>query len=62
LFTGASCLVNFPIAGGTTANFTTSAINDTSQYWVRVTNPCGSVASQTATVNVGAPAKPNSRR
>lgn len=61
-FTGASGLVNFPLAGGTTANFTTSAINDTSQYWVRITNPCGSVASQTATVNVAAQAKPNSRR
>jgi Ig-like domain CHU_C associated len=61
-FTGSSGLVNFPLAGGTTANFTTSAINDTAQYWVRVTNPCGSVNSQTVTVNVAAGAKPNSRR
>jgi len=61
-FTGASGLVNFPLAGGTSANFTTSALNDTTSYWVRVTNPCGSVDSQTATVNVSASAKPTGRR
>jgi len=61
-FTGASGLVNFPLAGGTSANFTTSALNDTTSYWVRVTNPCGSVDSQTATVNVSASAKPAGRR
>jgi hypothetical protein len=61
-FTGASGLVNFPLAGGTTANFTTSALNDTASYWVRVTNPCGSVNSQTVTVNVSSGAKPTSRR
>jgi hypothetical protein len=61
-FTGASGLVNFPLAGGTSANFTTSALNDTTSYWVRVTNACGSVASQTVTVNVSASAKPTSRR
>jgi hypothetical protein len=61
-FTGASGLVNFPLAGGTTANFTTSALNDTTSYWVRVSNPCGSVNSQTVTVNVSASAKPAGRR
>jgi hypothetical protein len=61
-FTGASGLVNFPLAGGTSANFTTSALNDTTSYWVRVTNPCGSVDSQTVTVTVSAGAKPNARR
>ena len=61
-FTGASGLANFPLPGGTSANFTTSALNDTTSYWVRVTNPCGSVNSQTATVNVSAPAKPTGRR
>jgi hypothetical protein len=60
-FTGASGLSNFPLPGGTSANFTTSALNDTTSYWVRVTNPCGSVASQTATVNVSASAKPTRR-
>jgi hypothetical protein len=61
-FTGASGLTNFPLPGGTSANFTTSALNDTTSYWVRITNPCGSVNSQTATVNVAASAKPNARR
>jgi hypothetical protein len=61
-FTGASGLVNFPLAGGTSANFTTSALNDTTSYWVRVSNPCGSVDSQTATVNVSASAKPTRQR
>lgn len=61
-FTGASGLVNFPLPGGTSANFTTSALNDTTSYWVRVSNPCGSVNSQTATVNVSASAKPAGRR
>lgn len=61
-FTGASGLSNFPLPGGTSANFTTSALNDTTSYWVRITNPCGSVNSQTATVNVSAGAKPTGRR
>jgi hypothetical protein len=61
-FTGASGLSNFPLPGGTSANFTTSALNDTTSYWVRVSNPCGSVNSQTATVNVSAGAKPAGRR
>ena len=60
-YTGASGLVNFPLPGGTSPNFTTSALNDTTSYWVRVTNPCGSVNSQTATVNVSAGAKPTRR-
>ncbi len=60
-YTGASGLVNFPLPGGTTANFTTSALNDNAAYWVRVTNPCGSVDSQTANVSVTAGAKPASR-
>ncbi len=61
-FTGSSGLVNFPLAGGTTANFTTSAINDTTSYWVRVTNPCGSVDSQTATITVPPAARWTGRR
>ena len=60
--TGARGLVNFRLPGGTAANFTTSALNDTTSDWVRVSNPCGSVNSQTATVNVSASAKPAGRR
>jgi hypothetical protein len=59
-FTGSTGLVNFPLAVGSSPNFTTSALNDTTSYWVRVTNPCGSVDSQTVTVNVGPGAKPAS--
>ncbi len=61
-FSGAKGLVNFPLAIGSSPNFTTSAINDTTSYWVRVTNPCGSVDSQTVTVSVAASAKPASNR
>ncbi|HEX3071206.1 MAG TPA: immunoglobulin domain-containing protein [Thermoanaerobaculia bacterium] len=59
-FSGAKGLVNFPLAIGSSPNFTTSAINDTASYWVRVSNPCGSVDSQTVTVSVAASAKPAS--
>jgi hypothetical protein len=61
-FNGSSGLVNFPLAGGTTPNFTTSAVNDTTSYWVRVTNPCGSVDSQTATITVPPAARRTGRR
>ena len=63
-FTGSSGLVNFPLAGGTSSTFTTSALNSTTSYWVRVTNPCGSVASQTVIATVAPGAKPgaNSHR
>lgn len=60
-FTGASGLANFPLAGATSADFTTSALNDTTSYWVRITNACGSTASQTVTVNVAPSAKSNRR-
>jgi hypothetical protein len=42
----------FPVDGGTAATLTTSALNSTTQYWVRVSNGCGAVDSETATVNV----------
>jgi hypothetical protein len=61
-FSGAKGLVNFPLAIGPSPNFTTSAINDTASYWVRVTNPCGSIDSQTVTVSVAASAKASSPR
>ena len=37
-------------SGGNSSTLTTPAINDTSQFWVRVSNACGTVASQAATV------------
>ncbi|HWW60229.1 MAG TPA: hypothetical protein VN181_02580, partial [Thermoanaerobaculia bacterium] len=49
-YVGHTGQTRFPLAGGTDKTFTTSSINDTSFYWVRVTNACGSADSQTATV------------
>jgi Ig-like domain-containing protein len=49
-FSGFSGLASFPIANAKNQTFTTPAINDTSQFWVRVSNACGSVDSQTITV------------
>ena len=50
-YAGSSGETNFPIANAKSKTFTTSAINSTTPYWVRVSNACGSVDSQTATVN-----------
>ena len=36
----------------TIATFTTPALTSGTEYWVRVSNPCGSVDSQNAVVNV----------
>lgn len=49
-FVGHTGQTRFPLAGGTEKSFTTSSINDTSYYWVRVYNACGSADSQTATI------------
>lgn len=51
-YTGHSGHTNFPVAGATSKKLTTSAINNTSEYWVRVWNACGSADSQTATITV----------
>jgi hypothetical protein len=56
-FTGASGLVNFPLAGATSANFTTAPLAGPISYWVRVSNACGSVSSQTTTVSISTGAK-----
>ena len=37
---------------GTGSSFTTPKLTSTTSYWVRVSNRCGSVDSQTATVSV----------
>lgn len=42
----------FPIDGGTGRTFTTPALNSTTEFWVRVTNSCGAVDSESATVTV----------
>lgn len=55
-YSGYSGQTSFPIAGATGRTFTTSGLTDTGYYWARVTNACGSIDSQTATVTVRAPA------
>src|SRR5205807_466576 len=39
-----------PIAGANSSTFTTPAINSTSEFWVRISDACGTIDSQTATV------------
>ena len=51
-YEGASPNTATPIAGATNASYTTPALFTAKQYWVRVSNSCGFVNSQTATVNV----------
>lgn len=49
-YVGHSGNTNFPISGANTATFTTPAITSQSEFWVRVTNACGTIDSQTAVV------------
>jgi hypothetical protein len=49
-YRGPSGSTHFPVAGATTARFNTPAVTAPTDFWVRVTNPCGSVDSWTATV------------
>ena len=51
-FTGQSGVTQNAIAGANGRTFTSPALSATTDYWVRVTNPCGSVDSNTATVTV----------
>jgi hypothetical protein len=49
-YRGHSGSIASPIAGATKSEFTTPAINSTSEFWVRVKNACGSRDSATAVV------------
>jgi hypothetical protein len=51
-YSGATGITSSPISGATHATFNTGKLSSSSDYWVRVTNPCGSVDSNTATVTV----------
>ena len=44
-------MTNTPVSGGTNASVQTGPINEVTPYWVRITNPCGSVDSNTAFVS-----------
>ena len=51
-YAGQSGNTSNPITTATARTFNTGALSSTSDFWVRVTNPCGSVDSNTATVTV----------
>jgi hypothetical protein len=49
-YSGFAPLVGNPIANSNSGTFTTPPVNEIQQYWVRISNPCGTVDSLTATV------------
>jgi hypothetical protein len=49
-FEGFTGMTGTPIAGATTPQFQTPAVNAPTPYWVRVSNPCGSTNSNAAFV------------
>lgn len=49
-YAGHAPLTGSPIASSNSSELITPVINEVQQFWVRVTNPCGSVNSLTATV------------
>ncbi len=51
-YAGTSGTTTSPVAGETSASFTTPALGSTTKYWVRVTGNSGYVNSATATVTV----------
>jgi hypothetical protein len=44
-YTGFRGMTDFPVAGATSATFTTPAVNERGSYWVRISNACGSYDS-----------------
>jgi hypothetical protein len=54
-FRGMTGDMSNPIGGATSASYTTPALTETTQYWVRVSNASGTVNSLTATVQVADP-------
>ncbi|MCA1733404.1 MAG: hypothetical protein LC732_07370, partial [Acidobacteria bacterium] len=57
-FRGASGVTTQPVAGATAPTFSTGALQTTTQFWVRVSNSCGSRESATATVTVQTACQP----
>ncbi|HJT17087.1 MAG TPA: hypothetical protein VJ853_06860, partial [Thermoanaerobaculia bacterium] len=45
-------ITSLPVAGANGPTLTTPALNTTQQFWVRVSNACGSIDSNAATVTV----------
>ncbi|HEX3110072.1 MAG TPA: hypothetical protein VHU41_13340, partial [Thermoanaerobaculia bacterium] len=50
-YQGPSGSTYFPVAGATSSTMTTPAVTVPTDFWVRVTNACGSIDSATATVS-----------
>lgn len=44
-YTGFRGMTDFPVAGATSATFTTPAVTERGSYWVRISNACGSYDS-----------------
>ena len=57
-FRGARGDTGNPVAGATSTHYTTPELNETTRYWVRVSNAIGSTDSQTATITVSVPPAP----
>jgi hypothetical protein len=51
-YTGASGVTTSPVAGETSASFTTPTLTASNSYWVRATNSAGTADSNTVTVTV----------
>src|SRR5206468_2292195 len=51
-YQGQSGDVSNPIVGANASQFTTPNLTQTTSYWVRVTNACGSADSRTATITI----------
>jgi Ig-like domain CHU_C associated len=51
-YLGHTGATRFPIAGATSASYTTPALTTSTEYWVRVLNPCGTTDSASAMVTV----------
>jgi hypothetical protein len=49
-YSGHAGFTSTPIAGATSSTFTTPAINSTQEFWVRVSNACGAIDSNTAQI------------
>jgi Ig-like domain CHU_C associated len=51
-YVGHTGATRFPIAGARSASYTTPALTTSTEYWVRVLNPCGTTDSASAMVTV----------
>jgi len=49
-YNGHAGFTSTPIANSNSPNFTTPAINTTQEFWVRISDACGTIDSQTATI------------